>query len=241
MKKITPINHSSYDNNTIKSSTLKSFFSIFSFIFGVIVALNPANSHSQVITAFNYNGSATADSFGPYMLGVNFTVGSSALEVNSLGVQDIAGDGFIASSIQVGIWSQDGLVLLGSGNVASSDTLVGTYRYTSLSSSVTLSANTTYLIGAVVGNGIESYGDTSGSYSGNTPYVTYNYSTWANGGNTFAAPINNIGANGRLAPVNFQAIVVVPEPRTVVLFLLAGCMMMLVLARRQVNAVVGNM
>ncbi len=106
----------------------------------------------------------------------------------------------------------------------SADPLDGSYRYHTLGSSITLSANTSYLIGALVGtNGTtttEYWGDsndparspsTPDAYSGSSlasliePRVAFQQ-------NTLTAPTTNGGGAGsRWAPANFEA-TVVPEP-----------------------------
>ncbi|MCX6925862.1 MAG: hypothetical protein NT154_22045, partial [Verrucomicrobia bacterium] len=101
--------------------------------------------------------SARAD--GPYTIGNSITVGNQALVVDKLGAMDttstgLGTDGFVAGSVQVGIWNAGG-ILLASATVTSADPLDGSYRYHALPAPITLAANTTYLIGARVGAGIE--------------------------------------------------------------------------------------
>lgn len=102
-------------------------------------------------------------------------VGEQPLRVTHLGAQDVdnlndqldrdsaddlAGfaddDGFVRSPIQVGLWSEDGGRLLASAEVHTSDPLIGSWRYAALpGDGVTLEAGGRYLIGALVGEGIE--------------------------------------------------------------------------------------
>lgn len=66
---------------------------------------------------------------GSWSFGTIFTVGASDLNVTSLGAYDFLGDGFLSGSIQVGIFDESLGTLLESTSVNSSDTLLGSYRY----------------------------------------------------------------------------------------------------------------
>ena len=154
---------------------------------------------------------------GPWTVGNLFEVGGSDIVINALGVQDSsltgpATDGFVAGSVNVGLWNAGGTSLLASATVASADTLIGTYRYAAfdLGGTVTLTAGTSYLIGAAVGDGIEYFED-GATFTGSG--VTLTASRHVAGG-TLAAPGNDSGAVGRWAPANATLI---PEPSSVLL------------------------
>ena len=92
-------------------------------------------------------GSVTASS-NFHTQGFDFTVGSTPLLVTALGLWDENLDGFGSSHV-VGLWDNSGNLLgsvaIPSGTVA---TLSGEFRYITLASPVTLSAGTTYVLGA---------------------------------------------------------------------------------------------
>jgi hypothetical protein len=138
---------------------------------------------------------------GPYTIGNSFTVGSLPMVVDKLGAMDTLGsfpwlgsDGFVAGSIQVGLWTANGATLLASATVSSSDPIDGFYRYYTLPVPVTLSANTTYLIGARVGAGIEWFLDANlNAVVTADAGITVAQAGYATG-EVLAAPVNN-GSN----------------------------------------------
>ena len=81
-------------------------------------------------------------------VGFSFTIGSSPLSVTQLGVWDSGNDG-LDNSNQVGLWNNTGTLLASvtilSGSAAP---LVDGFRYSALGLPVTLSADTTYVLGA---------------------------------------------------------------------------------------------
>jgi hypothetical protein len=164
--------------------------------------------------------SARAD--GPYTVGNSFMVGSQPLVVSSLGAMDTSGsspylasDGFVGGSVQVGLWTGDGAILLASAAVASSDPIAANYRYHTLATPVTLSPNTTYLIGACVGAGIEWFLDASANAVATADAgITVAASRYATGG-ALAAPLTSGGLNaGRWAPANASFSTNAPPPPT---------------------------
>jgi len=86
---------------------------------------------------------------GPYTLGTLFTVGAQPITISQLGVFDQGTNG-LATSHDVGIWTSGG-TLLGQATVPSgtSATLIGEFRYTTLSGPLVLTAGQSYVIGAV--------------------------------------------------------------------------------------------
>jgi len=166
---------------------------------------------------------------GVFTIGNQFMVGSSNIVIDALGVHDYSpsganGDGlFSGSSIQVGLWNMDGTVLhesvtMQTGSASTLD--ADGYRYEPLTSNFTLLANTTYLIGAVVGAGIEFFED-----GGQAPPLVEPFSGNGitlleprfNSGSTLAAPLG-VGSTlaGRWGAANAR-IVPIPEPTSLML------------------------
>lgn len=198
------------------------FYIIAAFFLGLVTT---TTAQTGILPAIDFDGSAGSRGDGPFMVGNLFTVGSVSLQVSALGVQDYGGagvantDGFFNSPRDVGLWNAAGTSLLARASVTSTDPLTGTYRYASITP-IVLSANTQYLIGALVGAGYEWFGDsfTAASYSGSPGLITLGPSRFASGG-SFTAPLqdgNTSGAvTGRWAPANM---LVVPEPSALSLF-----------------------
>jgi hypothetical protein len=120
---------------------------------------------------------ATARLDGNYTVGSRLRV-STSQQLTHLGVQDadaavdandpdgadgLTGfaddDGFLAGSVQVGLWNTAG-TLLASATVVSGDPHFAGWRYKAVTP-VTLAANTDYYIGARVGTGVEWFLDSS--------------------------------------------------------------------------------
>jgi hypothetical protein len=201
---------------------------------GLITILGTGMVQASPIAAINYDNSLSgARSDGPYTVGNLFQVGSHNLLLTALGIPDInlsgqIGTGFQSTPLEVGLWTSTG-TLIATASVATTDPLTGSYRYdtqlfsdmahTSPISSVTLTAGTSYLIGALVGGGNQWFGD-SGSptvapYSGNG--IVSLVEAQFNAGGTLSAPLSAGGdAAGRWAPANFLA-TTVPEPSALVL------------------------
>ncbi len=165
-------------------------------------------------TLFNVNnpipdGTATRGD-GPFTVGTAFVVGAEPVVVNELGVMDVNGDGYYAP-VSVGLWNEDGRVLLGSVTVTGSDALIGYSRYHALTAPVTLSANTTYLIGARVGAGIEWFLDSwPNDLVTPNPRITILESRYATG-DALAAPTSSGGASARWCPANAALVTSDPD------------------------------
>lgn len=84
---------------------------------------------SLIRTVISDNGAGTN---GSWSFGTIFTVGATDLNVTSLGAYDYSGNGFSSDSIKVGIFDEVLGTLLVSTNVNSTDTLLGSYRYSSV-------------------------------------------------------------------------------------------------------------
>ena len=80
--------------------------------------------------------------------GWKFTVGSADLQATALGEYDAGGDG-LGMSVEVGVWDSAG-TLLGMVTVPSGTgpTLIGSFRYATLGTPITLAAGQTYTIGS---------------------------------------------------------------------------------------------
>jgi hypothetical protein len=92
----------------------------------------------------------TTDTNDSGTLGFRFTADSS-FDVLSLGFIDVGSDGLLGSH-EVGLWNASG-ALLDSVTVTGSSTLLNGYRYTPLTSAITLTAGSDYVIGATTSGG----------------------------------------------------------------------------------------
>jgi hypothetical protein len=93
---------------------------------------------------------------GSWSFGTIFTIGIDDVNVTSIGAFDYLGDGFTSSSIQVGIFDETSNSLLASTAVSSTDTLIGDYRYTSITD-LLLTAGDTYRLVALSASDLYSY------------------------------------------------------------------------------------
>ncbi|MEI6676147.1 MAG: InlB B-repeat-containing protein [Verrucomicrobiota bacterium] len=113
-------------------------------------------ARADLVTAPEASSGARND--GPYTIGYSFTVGASDYTVNALGVEDDNdnGDGGFGDGLKVhhvvAIWDANGTQL------ATADVPSGKrarfsngFRYAKLNAPLTLSANTTYFIGTLLG------------------------------------------------------------------------------------------
>lgn len=109
-----------------------------------------------------------------YSLGWKFTANSN-MAVTAFGWWDNNHDGLVQSH-DVGIWTDGGGTLLGSGTVAGGlgGTLVGDFRYTDLGGPILLTAGQSYVIGGV--NGTEDY--LYGTVATTSGSLTYNEDRW---------------------------------------------------------------
>jgi hypothetical protein len=82
-----------------------------------------------------------------FTIGTTFTTGSDPVDVSKLGYVDRDHDGLLASH-EVGIWQGGTLVVSATVPAETAGELIGDFRYVTLSAAVTLTANTTYTVGA---------------------------------------------------------------------------------------------
>jgi hypothetical protein len=198
---------------------------------------------AQTITALQWNSTGTIRSDGAYTVGNSFIVSAlSDLQVTGLGVMDVASDGFLGT-VQVGLWDSTGTNLLASitSGFSAGNPTVGNYRFQTLGAPVTLTANTTYLIGALIGgpgNGnFETFIDNSGAAAITTTSAAATYLTLGNStfnvGAALAAPTTSGGTPiGRWGPANLQ-FAAVPEPSTYAALAGLGALGFAVLRRRR--------
>ncbi len=173
----------------------------------VLLALITVTGVAQTLFTINTpipDGTATRGD-GPYTVGTAFMVGSEPVTVDELGVMDVNADGYYVP-VNVGLWNEDGSVLLGSASVDSTDPLNGYYRFHVLSAPVALQANTTYLIGTYIGGGIEWFLDSwPNDLATANPLITIVESRYAVGG-ALAAPLESGGFSTRWCPANASVV-----------------------------------
>jgi len=213
---------------------MKKIFTIWTMPLAVALAMSVVSTSNQAMAAavvhFTPPSVINARNDGPFTIGNLFTVGANDIVIDALGAQDYAtggatGDGFLAGSVEVGLWDATGAILHASATVVSADTLEDTYRYSDLNESptFTLEANTTYLIGAYVGFGIERFEDGGQGAPDEEPFsgngITLNDSRFDVGG-ALAAPLNSDPGGfgpGRWGPANARVATVIPEPSSLML------------------------
>ena len=132
---------------------------------GSIVANDDARRNALI--AFDPEIVAEPRSEGPFTVGSLIEIGDEPIVITHLGVQDVPmrgsdePDGFIGSDpIRVGLWNETGQELLAEVAVHGDAMLIGTYRYAALvNGPIVLDAHTRYVMGALVGKGIEPFID----------------------------------------------------------------------------------
>ena len=182
------------------------------------LALSTAAAQAQSNPLVTPTGFTPAPSGGAFTMGFAFTVGANTF-LNGLGAYDHLGDGFPAP-MTVGLWDGAG-TLLQQATVTSADPLIGSFRYTTLSS-YALTAGTTYIVGAFryAGSG-ETYATGFGPNS-TAPGVTILGARYSDTG-SFAFPNVSVGTNGYYganALVGAAVTAGVPEPATWLMMIL---------------------
>jgi hypothetical protein len=175
----------------------------------LLTALSCIPSDAQIVALDSgYDANSYVPQPANTTYGWRFDVGPSAISVTHLGYFDHAQNG-LSESHQVGIWEGDG-DLVAQAVVASSDSLVGNFRFT-LISSVTLQPNTRYFIGADSAGGLDNVIAGAG---GAAPVLASEISaiqaTLSNGSG-FSAPLSDAALNHGVVGPNFQ-FTPVPEP-----------------------------
>jgi len=123
----------------------------------------------------------------------------TACTVKDLGAYDHGQDGLNAS-MPVGIWSANG-TLLASTIVTTSDTLVGFFRYHTLTTPVALTAGQQYYVGAFVADGSDAVGQSPASFTVD-PRITFNGTVGLFG--SFAQPTFPYGSAPSFITSNFR-------------------------------------
>ena len=175
--------------------------------------------------------SATEILYVTATMGYTFTVGDTDLLATGLGVFDYEGDGLDAV-MQAGLWGPGNELLGDLSFSGTNETLANTqayndamgsgFRYALFDTPVLLSANTTYIVGARttenISNGV--YYDASGLtfHEG----IAYGVARWSPAESELALPTGTM-PYGDMVTVDVL-LSQVPEPRTSLLLLLAGCL-----------------
>ncbi|APE06508.1 hypothetical protein BM528_12635 [Alteromonas sp. RW2A1] len=168
---------------------------------------------------FRDDVSNSAYTNGSWSFGTIFTVGSDDVYVTSLGAFDYLNDGFTSGSIQVGIFDELSGSLLSSTNVLSSDNLVGSFRYSSITE-LLLKSGSTYRLVGVSGN---DYYDISYSDTFNSAFTNISYGYCSSSTLTICA--SNSESDYGMASFEFNLessnnSTDVPEPSTLAIFAL---------------------
>ncbi len=159
------------------------------------------------IISENSPGSNNSWSFGTI-----FTVGSSDINVTSLGAYDFLGNGFTSGSIKVGIFDELLGTLLVSTNVQSTDILLGLYRYSSID--LDLLSGKQYRLVGVSGSDNYIQGNGTWNFSSDVTFNGYGYCS-----STSIQQCNRY-TEGDYGMANFQydiATTSVPEPTSLAL------------------------
>jgi len=168
-------------------------------------------------------GNTTGDTLSnpPFTLGWAFTANSN-ITVTALGLFDSSQDG-LAERHAVGLWDSSGNLLattiLGAGAV---EPLTNQFRYSTLGSSVALTAGASYHIGALFSTGADQvlFPGTTASFAA-AGEINFDGATYGTGG-ALADPVNSFGGQGFFGPnFLFDATGTVPEPTSLLLVALA--------------------
>ncbi|MFA4945617.1 MAG: PEP-CTERM sorting domain-containing protein [Lentisphaeria bacterium] len=182
----------------------------------VVAGAMPCASNAAIIS-YDGGGSAVAYDWNG---AIPVTIGANSITVTSLGVMDVGGDGFEGTQTAYIAPYSGGVEWSVSANVTSSDTLIGNYRYVSITPFV-MEANTTYFVGARLTGGTSFIRDDSTPRFTPGDGVSAIGASWFNNDNppSTLTP-NNYGNSGvSWAPGNA---LVVPEPAALALLLLGG-------------------
>ena len=189
-------------------------------VFCALAALTtlPQVAHADLLFS-TYTGESVTTSNGSFVIGTEFLVGASNLLVTDLGVYDANLDGLLFSH-QVGIWRVSDQALVGSATVPSgtAGTLIEKWRFTT--ASFTLSANTTYRIGALESSPADG-NPNDGTFVSSGSITASSGSVFTSG---FAFPISTnpgvrVFANAQFTVAGGGS---APEPGTLALLALGG-------------------
>lgn len=217
----------------------------FCSVTATIVALSGWAQGASILADQGLDGGRLSDVFGQSLvIGTQFTVGNANVQVNSLGVWDQAGDGFLISH-NVGLWNSAG-ALLASATVPAGTvgTLENTFRYVPIGSDVTLLAGQPYRVAALYPLSGDPWNDPYDPPGAGVPpfpkladgvalhpgsgIAAINQDSFAVSG-TLVEPVNSGGGTlGRWGAANARFVAAVPEPTAIVLGSLCGLVMLLV-------------
>ncbi len=203
---------------------------------GCTMAGQHASAETMAIQDWSGNMGYTTQYKG-VTAGYEFTVGTDPITVTKLGFFDYGADG-LSESHDVGIWEVGNSTALVTVTVTTTSSLegptiagAGQFRFVELSSTVELSANTNYRIGAYFSSvhndaWVQSNGTASQTVASEIAYSAPRYIY----GSGLSYP-DQVGPRtvGYLGP-NFQF---VPEPGTFSLLLSMGAVALVVLVRRR--------
>lgn len=131
-----------------------SFLQVGLLALGVCFAVQNCLAQSNtIVTSVGTIGTQTSST--PRTFGYDFTIGSQPLIINALGFYDWYlqnGNNPPTVAPDVGLWNSSG-TLIANTTVSLNSTSLGYFRYQLLPSQVTLSANTTYYLGAFYPSG----------------------------------------------------------------------------------------
>jgi hypothetical protein len=201
-------------------SRLATLCSITTLALLAITALpTTAQAQSPAVTGFTV-GSIFSSFNADETIGWRFQA-LGDLDVSSLGYWDQTPGDNLASTHEVGLWTDAG-ALLGSITVQVNSGLVGSFRYEPLSSPISLTSGSFYRVGAR-DTDTDSDNYTS-AVSGITTDVNifFNQSIVSPNGSGFAFPSTLSGSQGRFGPNLLVSASAAPEPASLSLLALGG-------------------
>ncbi len=196
-------------------------FSSRSVVLAATLALASTVASAAAITSFSGGSDFPAFNGTNQTIGWQFTVASSVdLTVTSLGFWDLTPASPLGQSHEVGIWTGDGALLLGSVTVQTNSALSGAFRYEAVTP-FELTAGLSYLIGAAITSPFsDAY--TIPATVLTDPAITLTGSARNGSSGGFSAPTTVTAGNGRFGP-NFEftldQVGQVPEPSALLITL----------------------
>jgi hypothetical protein len=203
-------------------------------IAGLLIGGSASALHAQMTIPFATGLGGATTSYGNVTLGTPFQVRSSPFSVTGVGYFDYGGDGLVDAQ-EVGIYNVGG-VLLGSATIPAGvvTTLHDDTRWVTLNTPVLLEANTSYMLAFTTKTGQDYYKqgskDDPGYATIGSPFIL-SYGIWFNAGTALAYPAGIYSFTESAIAGNFEG-VLIPEPRSAAMILLAACFVVTALRRR---------